>query len=352
MKKLIISTLAIFTVLIGLSAAYAEQITVFVPFDDVSGWYCQDPADGVYPCFFYEATQQARENLKDVKDFVEKIQICTDPNEFIDGICTEPDAVPTPPTEEEIKLKAEADRLGISDEALLQLNQKRLEQEGQRIDEIIAKCEGGKEQARLFQTPWHIEMVMDRIRSIADWENLTVDDKKKIAECEAIFYTRMLGNAYYPNKVINLDQGFKALDTEHYRDGIFATDETKLKAHNDAVETIKTRTWMSQVLDEPFADLVDPTVTWQRSEADRKHAEAEAARQQIKADEKSLTQNCNSTWKNTGYGQSTPEWWPSILIDGTCDGEIKGIAEQRGDYKRIPWDNQTPENCPDCDRFN
>jgi len=251
--------------------------------------------------------------------------------------------------EEEV-LETEAEKLGITEEALERLEEKRVEQHG-IPEEIADECIGGEEKAAAFQTRWSIEDVEKRLLSIEDWANLTTADMKTISECRAIGITKNWANAAYPGLDINRPKGFKALDTEYHRTGIFATAETKQKAHDDAVEYIKGISYLKSMIEEPFSDLRDPTATYQRTEADIRHDEAEFERQQIKTAESTLTQNCNMAWGVIGKGQTTPEWWPRILVDGTCDDEIDQLVELRGDYIRKQFDNQNVQNCPDCKRF-
>jgi len=247
-------------------------------------------------------------------------------------------------------VETEAEKLGISEEAFQVLEEKREEQHGIR-DKILDECIGGEEQAAAFQSRWSIEDVEKRLLSIDDWVNLTTADKKTIGECRAIGITKNWANAAYPGLEIDEPGGFKALSTEHLRTDIFATPE-KMKAEEmESVKYIESMSWLRAILEEPFSSLRDPAATYQRDAAAIRHSEAEAERQQIKADEESLTQNCQMAWKMIGSGQSTPEWWPRILIDGTCDDEIDQLVELRGDYIRKEFDNQSALNCPDCKRF-
>lgn len=245
--------------------------------------------------------------------------------------------------------QTEAQKLGITEESLQRLEEKAIEQ-GLR-DEVYDECVSGEEQAAAFQSRRAIEDIEKKLDSIEDWENLTTADWKYIMECRAFGMTKNWANAAYATMDVTHPKGFKALSTEHLRTGIFATDETKQQAHDDAVEYIKGISYLKSMVEEPFASLRDPTATYQRDEAAIRHAEAEAERQQIKADADTLTENCNMAWDMIGKGATTPEWWPRILVDGTCDDEIDELVELRGDYIREQWENQTPENCPDCKRF-
>jgi len=251
---------------------------------------------------------------------------------------------------EEEPPQTEAEKMGLSEESFEALMEKNAEIEAEK-QRVIDQCRGGEEQAAAFQSRWQIEDVEKRLLSIEDWTNLTTADKKLISECRAIGVTKNWANAAYPGLEIEEFSGYTMANTDRIRVGIFATPEKMQAEHDRAVDYIKEFSWMRAILEEPFADQRDPRATYQRDEAALKHAEAIFERQTLEAEEASIKQHCQTAWTQVGEGATTPEWWPRVLIDGTCDEHIPKLKDLLGDYYREEFANQTPQNCPDCERF-
>ncbi len=251
---------------------------------------------------------------------------------------------------EEEPPQTEAEKMGLSEESFKALEEKKAEIESEK-QKVIDQCRGGEEQAAAFQTRWQIEDVEKRLLSIEDWANLTTADRKLIAECRAIGVTKNWANLAYPGLEIEEFSGYTVANTDRIRIGIFATPEKMQKEHDRAVDYIKQFSWMRSIIEEPFASLRDPTETYQRDEAAIKHAEAIFEREKIESTEASIKQHCKTAWTQVGEGATTPEWWPKVLIDGTCDEHIPKLKDLLGDYYREEFANQTPQNCPDCERF-
>jgi len=89
----------------------------------------------------------------------------------------------------------------------------------------------------------------------------------------------------------------------------------------------------------------------QRVDLCPKQALADYHEQEIKTFGTAMTILCEQAYKKTWHGTTSKNWWPDLLIDGTCDTLIDELVETRGDYVREDWKGQTKDNCPDCQRF-
>ena len=135
--------------------------------------------------------------------------------------------------------QTEAEKLGITEETLQQLEEKREELGLGLKEEVYDECVSGEEQAAAFQSRRAIEDIEKKLDSIEDWADLTTADWKYIMECRAFGITKDWANAAYASMDVTHPEGFVTLSTEHTRVDIFATPEKQKAEEDESVKYIR-----------------------------------------------------------------------------------------------------------------
>lgn len=256
---------------------------------------------------------------------------------------------------EELKIEpepepvTEAEKLGITEETLEQLEEKRLELYGDP-NELIERCLGGEEQSFAFQAKYSKEDLRKRLEVLSDKETLTTADWKLIMECNAIDFLKAKANYELPGLVVEEDTTPKTLSGELIMSvDSFATPE-KFKATQKAAEDyIDQHSWLKIIREPNWKEIDDVKTTIQLSPEKQRSNIKTFEHQVLEALEEGQRQACQIAWEHSAAkGEMSIRNWRIMLLDGTCDDHIPNLVEKRGDYKLKTFKGQTKTNCPDC----